>query len=179
MATAVNFLPWREARRRQRLRVGLLYAVGLLLALLTVVQVNRAERRTGETLAAVRLVAENQLSSALRQHESMMLERQQQAERRRLRRQSRALTEAWQSRLRAVAAQLPEQAWLTQLEYQRDTLMLSGLALNLHAVARLEEVLGRVAGFKPAKAGEMRRGDQGRWQFRFSLAGDRIDAGTH
>ncbi len=28
MTTAVNFLPWREARRRQRLRIVLLYAWG-------------------------------------------------------------------------------------------------------------------------------------------------------
>jgi hypothetical protein len=27
-----------------------------------------------------------------------------------------ALTEAWQPRLRAIAAQLPEQAWLTRLD---------------------------------------------------------------
>ncbi|HAT1609495.1 TPA: pilus assembly protein PilN [Raoultella planticola] len=179
MTTAVNFLPWREARRRQRLRVALLYAVGFLLILLTMAQVNRAERRAVEALTAVRTAAENQLWSVLRQRESMMLERQQQGQRLRLRQQKRALTEAWQPRLWAIAAQLPEQAWLTRLEYQRDTLMLSGLALNLNAVAGLEKVLSAVAGFKPAKAGETRRGEQGRWQFRFSLSGEHADAGTH
>jgi pilus assembly protein HofN len=179
MTTAVNFLPWREARRRQRLRVVLLYAVGFLLILLTIAQVNRAERHAVEALAAVRAAAENQLWSALRQRESMMLERQQQGQRLRLRQQRRALTEAWQSRLWAIAAQLPEQAWLTRLEYQRDTLMLSGLALNLKAVAGLEKALSAVAGFKPARAGETRRGEQGRWQFRFSLSGEHADAGTH
>lgn len=163
MTTAVNFLPWREARRRQQLRVALLYAVGFLLLLLTMAQVNRAERHAVEALAAVRTAAENQLWSALRQRESMMLERQQQAQRLRLRQQRRALTEAW----------------LTRLEYQRDTLMLSGLALNLNAVAGLEKALGAVAGFKPAKAGETRRGESGRWQFRFSLSGEHADAGTH
>ena len=52
MTTAVNFLPWREARRRQQLRVALLYAVGFLLLLLTMAQVNRAERHAVEALAA-------------------------------------------------------------------------------------------------------------------------------
>ncbi len=179
MTTVVNFLPWREALRRQRLRVALLYAVGFLLTLLTVAQVHRAERHAVETLAAVRTAAENQLCSVLRQRESRMQERQQQAEHLRLRQQRRALTEAWQPRLRAIAAQLPEQAWLTRLEYQRDTLMLSGLALNLNAVAGLEKALSTVAGFKPAKAGETRRGEQGRWQFRFSLSVGHTDAGTH
>ena len=50
MTMAVNFLPWREARRRQRLRVTLLYAAGLLLILLTVAQVHRAERHAVEAL---------------------------------------------------------------------------------------------------------------------------------
>lgn len=63
MTTAVNFLPWREARRRQQLRVALLYAVGFLLLLLTMAQVNRAERHAVEALAAVRTAAENQLWS--------------------------------------------------------------------------------------------------------------------
>ena len=179
MTTAVNFLPWREARRRQQLRVALLYAVGFLLLLLTMAQVNRAERHAVEALTAVRTAAENQLWSALRQRESMMLERQQQAQRLRLRQQRRTLTEAWRPRLQAIAAQLPEQAWLTRLEYQRDTLMLSGLALNLNAVAGLEKALSAVAGFKPARADETRRGEQGRWQFRFSLSGEHADAGTH
>jgi pilus assembly protein HofN len=166
MTAVVNFLPWREARRRQRLRIVLLYAVGFLLILLTIAPVKRAERHAVEALTAVRAAAENQLWSALRQRESMML-------------QKRALTEAWQSRLWAIAAQLPEQAWLTRLEYQRDTLMLSGLALNLKAVAGLEKALSAVAGFKPARADETRRGEQGRWQFRFSLSGEHADAGTH
>lgn len=87
MTTAVNFLPWREARRRQRLRIVLLYAVGFLLILLTIAQVKRAERHAVEALTAVRAAAENQLWSALRQRESMMLERQQQGQRLRLRQQ--------------------------------------------------------------------------------------------
>ena len=169
MTAVVNFLPWREARRRQRLRIVLLYAVGFLLILLTIAQVKRAERHAVEALTAVRAAAENQLWSALRQRESMMLERQQQGQRLRLRQQKRALTEAWQSRLWAIAAQLPEQAWLTRLEYQ----------LNLKAVAGLEKALRAVAGFKPARADETRRGEQGRWQFRFSLSGEHADAGTH
>lgn len=91
MTTAVNFLPWREARRRQRLRIVLLYAVGFLLILLTIAQVKRAERHAVEALTAVRAAAENQLWSALRQRESMMLERQQQGQRLRLRQQKRGI----------------------------------------------------------------------------------------
>jgi pilus assembly protein HofN len=177
--TMAVILPWREARRRQRLRVTLLYAAGLLLILLTVAQVHRAERHAVEALAAVRAAAENQLSSALRQARKQHAGAAAASTAAAPATAKTALTEAWQPRLQAIAAQLPEQAWLTRLEYQRDTLMLSGLALNLNAVAGLEKALNAVAGFKPAKAGETRRGEQGRWQFRFFLSGEHADAGTH
>lgn len=179
MAALVNFLPWRNVRRRQRVRIGMLYAIGLVLALLTIAVAQRAARDAGEAPLAVRMAADNQLFAALSQRESLLLERQQQWEQRRQRQQRRALTEAWHQRLQTIAMRLPPQAWLTRLEYQRDALTLSGLALNLNAVAGLGQALSAVSGFRPARAGETRRGEQGYWQFSFSLAGEHADASHH
>lgn len=179
MTRAINFLPWRATRRRQQRRIGLLYAVGFLLALSTIALANRATRHADEVLAAARSAGESQLYSALRQRESVMREQQQQLEQRRLRQQKRALTAAWQPRLRIIATRLPDHAWLTRLEYQHNALTLQGLALNLQALASLERGLSQVMGFRPATAGETRRDAQGRWQFSFSLAGDGADEGIH
>ena len=179
MAARVNFLPWRDVRRRQRLRIGMLYAIGLVLALLTVTVAQRVARDAGEALVVVRIAADNQLFTALSQRESLLLERQQQREQRRQRQRRRALTEAWHRRLQNIATRLPPQAWLTRLEYQRDALTLSGMALNLNAVAGLDQALSAVSGFQPARAGETRRGEQGYWQFSFSLAGEHADASHH
>ena len=176
MAALVNFLPWRDVRRRQRVRIGMWYAIGLVLALLMVTVTQRLARDAGEALVVVRMAADNQLSAALSQRESLLLEQQQQREQRRQRQQRRALTEVWHQRLQTIATRLPSQAWLTRLEYQPDALTLSGRALNLNAVAGAEQLLSAVSGFRPARAGETRRGEKGDWQFSFSLAGEHADA---
>lgn len=168
MAQAINLLPWRAARRRQRLRLWLLSAGGLLLGLLLALSVSRASREADDRLKAVRSAAENQLYAALQQHEKQ-----------RLRHQQRELTRAWQPRLRRIASLMPEQAWLTRLEYQQNTLTLSGLTLRLNALSALEAALTTVDGFRPAKTGETRRDTGGRWLFSFSLAGESLYAGTY
>lgn len=179
MAALVNFLPWRDVRRRQRVRIGVLYAIGLGLSLLTIAVAQRVAHDADEALVVVRMAADNQLFAALSQRESLLLERRQQREQRHQRQQRRALTESWHQRLQTIAARLPPQAWLTRLEYQRDALTLNGMALNLNAVSGLQQLLSTVSGFQPARAGETRRGEQGYWQFSFSLAGEHVDARDH
>ncbi|HCR58057.1 MAG TPA: pilus assembly protein PilN [Raoultella sp.] len=179
MAQAINLLPWRAARRRQRLRLWLLSAGGLLLGLLLALSVSRASREADDRLKAVRAAAENQLYAALQQRQRLMQEQLQQHEKQRLRHQQRELTRAWQPRLRRIASLMPEQAWLTRLEYQQNTLTLSGLTLRLNALSALETALKTVDGFRPAKTGETRRDTGGRWLFSFSLAGESHYAGTY
>lgn len=82
-----------------------------------------------------------------------MRQRLQQQEQQRLRVLRREKTAAWQSRLQAIAALMPEHAWLTQLEYRQNTLWLSGLTLNLKGLSALEKALGRLPGLRPPQGG--------------------------
>lgn len=176
MAQMINFLPWRERRRRQQWRLGILYLAGLLLAFSAITLANQITRQRDEALIRAKKVAENQLYTQLQQREGVLREQQQQRDKRRLRQQKRALTKAWQPRLQAIADFMPQQAWLTRLEYQPGGLTISGQTFNLQALAELEQVLNKVTGFQPATAGDMRRNAQGIWLFSFSLAGEQTHA---
>lgn len=178
MAQTINLLPWREMRRRQRLRLWLLSAGGLLLGLLMALSLSRASQDADDRSGSVRLAAENQLYAALQQRERLMQEQLRQHEKQRLRQQQRELTRSWQPRLRQIASLVPEPAWLTRLEYQQNTLTLNGLTLRLNALSTLATALTMVDGFRPAKTGETRRDAGGRWLFSFSLAGESLYAGT-
>ena len=177
MSHIVNFLPWRETRRRQRLRMAGLLIVGLLLILLVAILASRLNKRASHSLETARISADDLLYSALQQRERAMRQRLQQQEQRRLRALRREKTAAWQSRLQAIAALMPEHAWLTQLEYRQNTLVLSGLTLHLKGLAELEKALGSVADLRPPKAGETHRDGEGRWLFHFSMAGEDDNAG--
>ena len=179
MPMTINFLPWRETRQRQRRRLGLLFAAGLLLVLLAALAAFRAGQLAERTLDALRTAAAEQLNAALSLRERAMQAQWQEYEARRQRQQRRALTQGWQTTLPMLAGLLPEQAWLTRLEYRQNALSLSGLVLNLNALAALEKALTAVPGFRPARAGETQRDAQGRWRFHFTLAGERADAGGH
>jgi pilus assembly protein HofN len=177
MNQIVNFLPWRETRRRQRLQMGGLLTAGLLLILLAVLLASRLNKGANHSLEKMRISADDQLYTAFQQCERAMRQRLQQQEQRRLRQLRREKTAAWQPRLQALAARLPEQVWLTQLEYRQNTLMLSGLTLNLKGIAALEKMLGNITGFRPPKAGNTHRDSEGRWLFHFFMAGEDENAG--
>ena len=176
MSHIVNFLPWRETRRRQRLQMAGLLILGLLLILLAALLTSRLNQRVSHSLETAKISAEEQLYT-FQQRERAMRQRLQQQEQRRLRALRREKTAAWQSRLQAIAALMPEHAWLTQLEYRQNTLVLSGLTLHLKGLAELEKALGSVAGLRPPKAGETHRDGEGRWLFHFSMAGEDDNAG--
>lgn len=170
MSHIVNFLPWRETRRRQRLRMAGLLIVGLLLILLVAILALRLNQRVSHSLETAKISAEDQLYTAFQQRERAMRARLQQQEQRRLRALRREKTAAWQPKLQAIASRMPEHAWLTLLEYRQNTLLLSGLTLHLKGLAELEKALGSVAGLRPPKAGETHRDSEGRWLFHFSMA---------
>ena len=176
MTHAVNLLPWRDLRRRQRLRFILLIATGIMLLGLMILQVCRTVRLQHLALATLHATADAQLLASLKQRELPMREAWQQHQRHRQQQRRRAAIAAWQPRLLALAADLPAQAWLTRLEYHGVLLTLDGLALNLQALTSVEAALTRVAGFAPAKAGGTQRDAEGRWQFSFTLTGARADA---
>lgn len=176
MTHVVNLLPWRDLRRRQRLRYALLFAIGIVLLGGGSLLVNRTARMQHDFLATLHATADAQLLASLKQREQAMREAWQQHQRQRQQYQRRSAIAAWQPRLQALAADLPAQAWLTRLDYQEAFLTLNGLALNLQALASVENVLASVPGFAPAKAGGTQRDAEGRWQFSFTLAGERSNA---
>ncbi|HHC3540734.1 TPA: PilN domain-containing protein [Klebsiella pneumoniae] len=176
MTHVVNLLPWRDLRRRQRLRYVLLLTIGIVLLGGMGLLVSRTARLQRDFLATLHTTADAQLLASLKQREQAMREAWQQHQRQRQQYQRRSEIAAWQPRLQALAADLPAQAWLTRLEYQGVLLTLDGLALNLQALTSVEAALTRVAGFAPAKAGGTQRDAEGRWQFSFTLTGARADA---
>ena len=175
MTHVVNLLPWRDLRRRQRLRYVLLLTIGLVLLGGMGLLVSRTARLQRDFLATLHTTADAQLLASLKQREQAMREAWQQHQRQRQQYQRRSAIAAWQPRLLALAADLPAQAWLTRLDYQGAVLTVNGLALNLQALAGLERILTNVAGFAPAKAGGTQRDAEGRWQFSFTLAEERAD----
>lgn len=179
MVQIVNFLPWRETRRRQRLQMGGLLVAGFLLILLALLVTSRLNRQVNHAFETVRINAENRLYTAFQQRERVMQQQLQQYERLRQSRRRREKTAAWQPGLRMIAARLPAQAWLTHLEYRQNALLLRGLTLNIKGLAALDKALENITGFRPAQAGETHRDSEGRWLFSFSMAGESEDAGVH
>jgi len=179
MSHIVNFLPWREARRRHRLRMAGRLIVGLLLILLVAILASRLNQRVSHSLETAKISAEDQLYTAFQQRERAMRARLQQQEQRRLRALRREKTAAWQPTLQAIASRMPEHAWLTLLEYRQNTLLLSGLTLHLKGLAEIEKALGSVAGLRPPRAGETYRDSEGRWLFHFSMAEEDDNAVGH
>ncbi|MDW2611867.1 pilus assembly protein PilN, partial [Escherichia coli] len=55
MSHIVNFLPWRETRRRQRLQMAGLLIVGLLLMLLAAFLTSQLNQRVGHLLETARI----------------------------------------------------------------------------------------------------------------------------
>ncbi|SSF42267.1 Type IV pilus biogenesis protein PilO [Klebsiella quasipneumoniae] len=161
MTHVVNLLPWRDLRRRQRLRYTLLLAIGIVLLAGMTLQVGRTAGLQRDALARLHATADAALLASLKQREQAMREAWQQHQRQREQLQRRSTIAAWQPRLMALAADLPAQAWLTRLEYQGARLTLDGLALNLQALAGVEASLASVTGFAPAKAGGTQRDAEG------------------
>ena len=85
MSHIVNFLPWRETRRRQRLQMAGLLILGLLLILLAALLTSRLNQRVSHSLETAKISAEEQLYTAFQQRERAMRQRLQQQEQRRLR----------------------------------------------------------------------------------------------
>lgn len=169
MASTINFLPWREARRAACLHFwALMFGGALLLAGGVTVSrylVKSAETRVGSVL----LQAEQQRATALQASRAGLQKRQQQRQQALLQRQQREQTREWQSVLQELAALLPEQAWLTKITYQQETLALSGLAINVNALAAFETSLRRHAAFQLTHRGATQQDAQGYWQFAWQL----------
>lgn len=165
----VNFLPWRQYRRRRSVRLwtgifiaSLLLTGGVGLFWRASVAVNLHGRVLWQQADAA-------LLASLKAGEKPLLARQEAWRREQMHRQRRQDTQAWQPRLLSLAANLPQNAWLTQLRWQQNQLTLSGFASSVRALGVLEQQLRSIAGFQLQQTGAMERDAQGRWQFHYQL----------
>lgn len=172
----VNLLPWRLQRQRRHNRfwcgVTIATALALLLATLACRQGMQAQQRI------VRLTqdADASLLTALARRHTERTQAQQRWQQQEKRQQQHAATRQWQRTLTQLAELVPDNAWLTQLDYQQGKLTLAGIATSLAAFSRLDGALRQIPGFHPGIAGATTRDAQGRWQFQHQLIQDAAHA---
>lgn len=175
MAT-VNFLPWRQQRRRRFWRFWCLLVTGSVLVAGLMTQSLSVSLEQDRQVQRVYLQADTTLYRLLVQRQQDLHGRRQQIIAQRARQQQYARTGRWQQTLLQVAARLPAQVWLTQLEFRQGALKLSGYSLSLRALTGLDAALEDMPGFVNGKAGRTRRDESGRWQFHYQLTQEPHDA---
>ncbi|UTW90222.1 pilus assembly protein PilO [Klebsiella pneumoniae] len=95
MTHVVNLLPWRDLRRRQRLRYVLLLTIGIVLLGGMGLLVSRTARLQRDFLATLHTTADAQLLASLKQREQAMREAWQQHQWQRQQYQRRSAIAAW------------------------------------------------------------------------------------
>ena len=158
MNPPINFLPWRQQRRTAFLRFWLLMFVAPLLLAVGITLILRLTGSAEARIDAVLLQAEQQLARSLQITKPRLLEQQQ-----------LQFTRDWQSALEALAALLPEHAWLTTISWQQGTLEIKGLTTSITALNALETSLRQDASFHLNQRGATQQDAQGRWQFEYQL----------
>ena len=169
MIATINLLPWRQTRRRACLRfwsvlfgISLLLSIGVLLRYYSALSVeNRAELLLAD--------AEKTRAEALMALKPRVQQRQQRWQQVQARNKQREQTRSWQRVLQGLAELLPEQAWLTKITWQQETLELTGNTLSFAALKALEAQLRQLPLFKLGSPGETQQDAQGRWQFHYRL----------
>ncbi|EGI39191.1 putative membrane protein [Escherichia coli TA280] len=169
MNPPINFLPWRQQRRTAFLRFWLLMFVAPLLLAVGITLILRLTSNAEARVDTVLLQAEQQLARSLQITKPRLLERQQLREQRLQRQRQRQFTRDWQSALEALAALLPEHAWLTTISWQQGTLEIKGLTTSITALNALETSLRQDASFHLNQRGATQQDAQGRWQFEYQL----------
>ncbi len=124
---------------------------------------------TEAQIEAVLLQAEQQRASLLKASKPRLLERQQLREQHLQRQRQRQLTRDWQPALEALATFLPEQAWLTTMNWQQEMLQVKGLTTSISALNALETALRQDTSFQLNQRGTTQQDAQGRWQFEYQL----------
>ncbi|EER4899651.1 PilN domain-containing protein [Escherichia coli] len=157
MNLPINFLPWRQQRRTAFLRFWLLMFVAPLLLAVGITLILRLTSSAEARVDAVLLQGEQQLAHSLQITKPRLLERQRQ------------FTRDWQSALEALAALLPEHAWLTTISWQQGTLEIKGLTTSITALNALETSLRQDASFHLNQREATQQDAQGRWQFEYQL----------
>lgn len=157
----MNFLPWRQQRRARCLRFWGAMCVGTVLLMFAVIFCLRINPVMRLHALQTELTGMQTVQHALASRQKLASQAQKPAQTRQQR--------AWQPVLESLSRATPSQVWLTELRYQPPALMLTGYAITLPALSALRDALGRIAGFTPGTAGELRQDSQGRWMFTLHL----------
>ena len=169
MIATINLLPWRQTRRRACLSFwSVLFGASLLLSsgvLLRYYSVLSVENQVELLLAD----AEKTRAEALMALKPRVQLRQQRWQQVQARNKQREQTRSWQRVLQRLSELLPEQAWLTKITWQQETLELTGNTLSFAALKALEAQLRQLPLFKLGSPGETQQDAQGRWQFHYRL----------
>lgn len=172
MVQAVNFLPWRARRQRQCLRLWLtIFSFTLLLIVLLAAMQRMQTAQENRRLELIQQAGIT-LQTGLAQRKTNLLARQAEHQARQQRYRQLQATREWQQILTRLADTLPEQAWLSELRFQKGTLSLAGYAVSFTALGRLEAALSVLPSLRRGKPGSASRDAQGRWQFEYALVLD-------
>lgn len=169
MGRPINLLRWREKRRRECLRFWILLFVGAWLVALASIAAVRAVERPLQQWQALWQENDRAVYQSLIQREQLLREEQQRRRQRQALEQKRDATRRWQPRLLVIAERMPEEAWLTALQWQGETLSISGLANRFAALAEFDAALRQLPDFRRVEPGAVHRDREGRWQFSYRL----------
>lgn len=176
MLPVVNFLPWRQRRRTACVRFwGVMFSASAIMAL-AIVLAGYATRSLDEQASAALSQAENQLATALTAARPQLQQRQLQRQQAIAREKQRQATRRWQPALESLARRLPAEAWLTSIDYQQNTLQLSGKTLTFAALGALETALRDWPLWQITHTGAAQQDTQGYWQFSYRLVWSETDA---
>ncbi|MEX9253948.1 PilN domain-containing protein [Pseudenterobacter timonensis] len=165
----VNLLPWRQRQRQRTIRFwSLLFPGAFLLALVIALSLHMEEQWRQQSLQA-RLSSDRIMQSELERRHAQWRELNARYQEGQQALAGREKTAAWQRTLLALAQAIPPQAWLTELRFHHPRLIVNGYATTLSALTAFSQALGRLPGFTPGPAGELRQDDEGRWRFSFTL----------
>lgn len=167
--TTTNFLPWRHQQQHACWRFWVwLFAGSGLVSLAVMINLRTGDGLKVRALEA-HLAGERVIQQKLHAHRAQWQALQKAHPQTLQAGVQRAKTQAWQSSLISLASAMPEQAWLTQLQYQQPRLMLTGFAATPVALSALAASLRQLPGFTLGPAGEMQQDAEGRWTFSFTL----------
>lgn len=169
MTRPVNLLCWREMRRRDCLRFWGLLFVGSWLIALALIIAARAGQVHQRAWQALRHESNQTLLQTLIQRERLLTAQQQSREALQVHERRREFTRRWQSTLLMLAEKMPEQAWLTAMQWQGNALSFTGLANRFSALSQIDSMVRNLTGFRSITPGATRRDEQGRWQFSYQL----------
>ncbi|POT55412.1 DNA utilization protein HofN [Citrobacter amalonaticus] len=175
MNKPINLMPWRQMQRTACLRFwGVMFTLSLLVVFGVVLRFCVVLYEDAR-IDAVLLQADKHCLATLLATKPRWQQRQQLWQQALHRQQQREQTLRWQSVLKNLATLIPEQAWLTQLVWQHDTLELAGKALTFVSLSELEASLRRQPEFRIRSTGGTQQDAQGRWQFQYQLIRGRDD----